>query len=366
MKIGILTFHDAHNYGAVLQAYALKKYLMNMGYDSVVINYHHKDIPDGFPKKRKIIKGDSLKEIYAHFKKMRYSHKSHILRWNKFNKFIKDLTNNCNYVYDCEEKLSKIEDIDVWICGSDQIWNPDITRGLNKGFFLHFETKAKKISYATSMGIEKLEEKYEEDFKKYINAIDHISVREDQLKNYTTKFTKKEVQKVLDPTLLINEEEYKDLIVPVKKKNYLLIYALGPDERLTKLANKIAKQKNLKIIELNDLHKKNYMFEQVSDAGPEEFVSLIKNANYIVTNSYHGTIFSMIFNKEFYVITRNNRNSRMETLLKTAEISERLLEGNVDVDLDKLIDYEKVKEKLKVEIDKSKKFLEESLKTQEK
>lgn len=362
MKIGILTFHDAHNYGAVLQAYGLKKYLKNIGHDAVVINYHHKNIPDGFPKKRKMIKGDSLKEIYAHFNKMRCSHKSHLLRWNKFNKFINELTNNCKYVYDSEEELSNLKDIDVWICGSDQIWNPDITRGLNKGFFLHFETKAKKISYATSMGIEKLDEKYEKDFEKYINNLDHISVREEQLQQYARSFTKKTVEKVVDPTLLVEKEEYNELIIPIKKQNYLLIYALGPDDRLTTLAKKIAKEKDLVIVELNTLYKKKYEFEQVSDAGPEEFVSLIKNADYIITNSYHGTIFSMIFNKEFYVITRKNRNSRMETLLKTAGISERLLDDDIQIELNKKIDYKEVEEKLKEESDKSKKFLEEALK----
>ena len=289
MKVGILTFHDAHNYGAVLQAYALKKYIKQLGYEVNVINYHHKTIPDGFPKENNEV------------------------RWEKFNKFIKELTNNEQTVYTCEEDLEKLN-IDFWICGSDQIWNTEITRGFNKGFFLDFETNGKKISYAVSMGIPNLPKEQEEDFKNSINKLDYISVREETLKQYAEKFTDKKVTKTLDPTLLLENKDFDDLILENKYGEYVLIYALGPDERLTKIAKKIADEKNVKIIELNDKKIENYFCDQVSDAGPMEFLTLIKNAKAIVTNSFHGTIFSIIFGKEFYTITRLNRNSRMENI----------------------------------------------------
>lgn len=191
MKVGILTFHDAHNYGAVLQAYALKKYIKTLGYDAKIINYHHETIPDGFPR-----------EGYE-------------VRWDKFNKFIKELTDFEEKVCTSEEELEKL-DIDFWICGSDQIWNTEITRGFNKGFFLDFETQGKKISYAVSMGIPELPEKHEEDFKNSINKLDHISVREETLKGYAEKFTKKQVIKTLDPTLLLESKDYDDLILDNK------------------------------------------------------------------------------------------------------------------------------------------------------
>lgn len=119
MKVGILTFHDAHNYGAVLQAYALKKYIQKLGYEVKIINYHHETIPDGYPKE------DNEK------------------RWEKFNKFIKTLIDNEEKVYTKEEDLEQL-DIDFWICGSDQIWNTEITRGFNRGFFWTSKQMAKK------------------------------------------------------------------------------------------------------------------------------------------------------------------------------------------------------------------------------
>ena len=336
MKVGILTFHDAHNYGAVLQAYALKKYIKKLGYDVKIINYHHKTIPDGFPRE------------------------GHEVRWDKFNKFIQELTDHEQKVYTTEEELEKL-DIDFWICGSDQIWNTEITRGFNKGFFLDFNTKGKKISYAVSMGIPELPKNEEEDFKQSINKLDCISVREESLKNYAEKFTEKEVTKTLDPTLLLNAEDYNDLIMENKYGDYILIYALGPDERLTKIAKKIAEKKNIKIIELNDKKQENYFCEQISDAGPEEFLTLFKNAKAVVTNSFHGTIFSIIFQKEFYTITRLNRNSRMENILDIVEMRDRLIDKIEEIDNVKEQNYERAIKNLEEEKRKSQEFFKNAL-----
>lgn len=300
MKVGILTFHDAHNYGAVLQAYALKKYIQKLGYEVKIINYHHETIPDGYPKE------DNEK------------------RWEKFNKFIKTLIDNEEKVYTKEEDLEQL-DIDFWICGSDQIWNTEITRGFNRGFFLDFKTNGKKISYAVSMGIPELPKEYEQKFKESLEKLDEISVREESLKQYAEKFVDKKIEITLDPTLLLDVSDYEKLLVENSYGQYVLIYALGPDERLIKIAKKIAKEKKVEIIELNDKAKKDYFCKQISDASPEEFLSLIKNAKAVITNSFHGTIFSIIFKKEFYTITRFNRNSRMENILKIVGMEDRLI-----------------------------------------
>lgn len=337
MKVGILTFHDAHNYGAVLQAYALKKYIKTLGYDVKIINYHHKTIPNGFPR-----------EGYE-------------VRWDKFNKFIKELIDYEQNVYKSEEDLEKL-DIDFWICGSDQIWNTEITRGFNRGFFLDFDTNGKKISYAVSMGITELPKEQEEKFKNSINKLDYISVREKTLKDYAEKFTSKSITKTLDPTLLLNESDYNNLILDNKYGKYVLIYALEPDERLIKIAKMIANEKNVKIIELNDKKQEKYFCDQVSDAGPHEFLTLIKNAKAIITNSFHGTIFSIIFKKEFYTITRGNRNSRMENILEIIDMKDRLIENVGDFKSIKEQNYEMAFENLNIEVQKSKEFLINALK----
>lgn len=337
MKVGILTFHDAHNYGAVLQAFALKKYIQKLGYEVRIINYHHETIPDGFPR-------EENEE-----------------RWEKFNKFIQELIDNEEKVYTREEDLEKL-DIDFWICGSDQIWNTEITRGFNKGFFLDFKTNGKKISYAVSMGIPELPSRFEEEFRKSLNQIDAISVREELLKQYAQRFTDKNVEKTLDPTLLLEEKDYNDLILENKYGDYILIYALGPDDRLTQIANRISNEKNTKIIELNDKKIENYFCEQISAAGPEEFLTLIKNAKSVITNSFHGTIFSIIFKKEFYTITRLNRNSRMENILKIVGMEDRLIDKIEDMEKVRGQDYKKAYKELEKERQQSKDFLKKALK----
>ena len=337
MKVGILTFHDAHNYGAVLQAYALKKYIQKLGYEVKIINYHHETIPDGYPKE------DNEK------------------RWEKFNKFIKTLIDNEEKVYTKEEDLEQL-DIDFWICGSAQIWNTEITRGFNRGFFLDFKTNGKKISYAVSMGIPELPKEYEQKFKESLEKLDEISVREESLKQYAEKFVDKKIEITLDPTLLLDVSDYEKLLVENSYGQYVLIYALGPDERLIKIAKKIAKEKKVEIIELNDKAKKDYFCKQISDASPEEFLSLIKNAKAVITNSFHGTIFLFIFKKEFYTITRLNRNSRMENILKIVGMEDRLINDISDLRKVKEQDYEKAYIRLNEEKQKSKDFLKNALK----
>lgn len=334
MKVGILTFHDAHNYGAVLQAYALKKYITKLGHNARIINYHHYTIPDGFPKE------------------------NNEKRWKNFNSFIQKLIDYDEEVYQTEEELEKL-DIDVWICGSDQIWNTEITNGINKGFFLNFKTKGKKISYAVSMGIPELPKEHEEEFEKCIKNLDYISVREETLKKYVEKFTDKPIIKAIDPTFLLEKEDYDELIQENKQEDYILINELGPDDRLIKIAEKIANERNLKIIELNDKKKENYKYEQISDASPMEYLSLIKNSKVIITNSFHGTVFSIIFEKEFYTITRLNRNSRMENILDIVGMRDRLIDKVEEIENVKKQDYNKAYKNLEIEIEKSRRFLKD-------
>lgn len=334
MKVGILTFHDAHNYGAVLQAYALKKYITKLGHNARIINYHHYTIPDGFPKE------------------------NNEKRWENFNSFIQKLIDYDEEVYQTEEELEKL-DIDVWICGSDQIWNTEITNGINKGFFLNFKTKGKKISYAVSMGIPELPKEHEEEFEKCIKNLDYISVREETLKKYVEKFTDKPIIKAIDPTFLLEKEDYDELIQENKQEDYILINELGPDDRLIKIAEKIANERNLKIIELNDKKKENYKYEQISDASPMEYLSLIKNSKVIITNSFHGTVFSIIFEKEFYTITRLNRNSRMENILDIVGMRDRLIDKVEEIENVKKQDYNKAYKNLEIEIEKSRRFLKD-------
>lgn len=227
---------------------------------------------------------------------------------------------------------------------------------------MDFKTNGKKISYVVSTGIPELPKEYEQKFKESLEKLDEISVREESLKQYAEKFVDKKIEITLDPTLLLDVSDYEKLLVENSYGQYVLIYALGPDERLTKIAKKIAKEKKVEIIELNDKAKKDYFCKQISDASPEEFLSLIKNAKAVITNSFHGTIFSIIFKKEFYTITRLNRNSRMENILKIVGMEDRLINDISDLRKVKEQDYEKAYIRLNEEKQKSKDFLKNALK----
>lgn len=363
MKIGILTFHNAHNYGAVLQVYALKKQIEKIGHNVEVINYHHSNILADYPKNKIIKQGlkiDKTKKISNLIRNV-YSNKFYRNRWNKFDTFIRyNITNN-EPIYTIEE-IQKLN-FDTYICGSDQIWNPDITGGdLSQEFFLYFDTTAKKISYGASMGRKELPSHLENKFKKYIDGIHHVSVREEELKNYAQKLTNKDIKVVLDPTMLLHKEEYDKIATHKLYEKYLLIFSLVEDELLTEVAKTIANKLNLNIIEVNDRKKMNYFCEQVSDASPNDFISLIKNAEFVITNSFHATVFSILYEKKFYTIARKSgNNERMRNLLSMIGEEDRLIDDKQKINFNEEINYKEVKEKIEIKRKESIEFLEKTL-----
>lgn len=366
MKVGILTFQNAHNYGAILQLYALKMYLEKLGNEVTVINYINEKIQEEYPIKKSFF----VKRDWPIYKKVNrginnlINNKEYSKKWLKFDDFIKELVNNQQRIYRVEDVKKISDNLDYIICGSDQIWNPKLTGCLDKVYFVDFESKAIKISYAASIGLERFEGEQEKEFKALINNFNNISVREENLKNYIENLDKtKRVEVVLDPTLLLDKQEYeKILIEPKIKEKYLFIYCVLPDKRLIKIAKKIAKQKGLKIIELTYVKQfGTFSHKQILDAGPKEFLGLIKNAEYVVTNSFHGTIFSILFDKKFYTISIDKVNSRIETLLNVTGAISRFVDVNSKINLEEEIDYKKAMENIKKYKETSENFLRKTL-----
>ena len=362
MKIGILTFHNAHNYGAVLQVYALKKAIEKLGHKVIVVDYRNNIIEGQYPYKRKVsLEGGKNKlKFPLNYMKYLYSNKQYHEKWNKFNEWI------AYYVLEdlvrCTKKqLSKL-DLDMFICGSDQIWNPGLTGGFDGVYFADFETKAKKVTYAASMGLSALPEEQEVQFASYLKNFDMLSVREQNLADYIKKISGIEAEVVVDPTLLLEAEEYEKLIVemPLPEK-YVLVYCLMDNEEMLKSAYDYAEKKGLKVVEFRYFKNiKHFGKIQVANAGPGEFLGLIKNAELILTNSFHGTVFSMLFQKKFYTVALGAVSSRMESLLNLAGLTERYISnGQYEmIDMEKEIEYEKVKERIKEEQKKSYSYLE--------
>ena len=356
-KIGILTFHNAHNYGAVLQAYALQKVLSKSN-DVELINYKNKAISRGYRIIR-INKRSCRLFVITILSDLIHLRKN-IKRYKIFQNFINKKL-NLTKPYKSEEDLkNNFPKKDIYITGSDQVWNSQITQGLRDAYTLNFgDSKTKRISYAASIGNANIKDFEKDEFIKKLSNLNYISVREENAKKCLQNLINNNIEVVLDPTLLVKKEEWdKEIINEVyQNEKYILAYVVAEDNNHLKILNKLSEKTGLKVIHFGSFNDgiKNVLANKYT-AGPLEFISLVKNAEYIVCTSFHATVFSIIFNKKFWVIPNKKTGSRVTNLLEKLDISERAvksLEEFEKLDYDKEIDYEKVNKKLEEERKKS-------------
>ncbi len=348
MSIGIFTFQDGTNYGATYQMYALQEVLKRYDRKVNVINYKHE-------KKKKKITFQQL--IFSPIKLMKE------YQFKKFRKQYINLTKE----YHTKEIKACSPNYDIYIAGSDQIWNPrTMDEQVRDVYFLNFgDRNIKKIAYAPSIGVDYLTEDDEKYFAERLQNFNDISVREDTGKRLINHLTKKEVTVVLDPTLLLSQEEWKKLEKNNKllqKEKYIFVYLIEPDDAIIEMINGIAKQSNLKIIHTGFSRKYNNE-KRKPFANPNQFLTLLHHADIVLTNSFHGTVFSIIFEKEFFCFSRKGMNSRMKNLLKKVQLESRFIE-NQSVLKNKFpkIDFNAVKLLLEDEKQKSISYLERALK----
>lgn len=338
-KIGILTFHRANNYGAVLQCYALQEALRSIGHSVEIIDYRQPFIENAY-------KPFSYKEIIKTLKNPRWYFgflfkvlPTKILKSIKYNYFRqKHLT--------LKDSISKDKSIttnyDTIIIGSDQVWGLHCTGGIDETFFGEFNHLGSDIvGYGISSNIESLEEIGIERLKSYCRNFKNISFREESIRNYITENIGINSTIVLDPTLLLDKKKWETLInKPKNKGKYILTYFLHSknNNSLTKDIKSFAAKKQCSIINIF-----NVAFS------PTDFLYWIKNAEYIITSSYHATIFSILFEKKFYsIITNSDKDVRYLNLLKKINIIDRAIYPHEIPDtLDTEINYIAVNEKLK-------------------
>lgn len=369
MKIGILTFHCADNYGAVLQTYALQRVIQSIGNSSEIIDYQPSCLLDPYSSKIGII--TTLKESGFSKKSIRRIvsrciHYSSIKkRKRNFEDFrIKYLLVSSKVYHNYDELLINPPVFDAYIVGSDQVWNPDFVQETGRSYFLSFAPdKSKKISYAASISnhsLKNMDDLYHQELIEF----NQISVREDSAKVLLSELVKKQIEVTLDPTLLLEATDWETISSPIKYEyKYLLVYDLIKNDEILELANLIAKRLDLKIISYTN--KKGYDKWAGSFGGshPSEFISLFMNAQFIITNSFHGTAFSIIFKKEFFTIPHPTRGDRMINLLDSLNLSDRLITcqtGLPELDL-KSINYSEVSNQLKEKRKESIKFLKEAV-----
>lgn len=237
-------------------------------------------------------------------------------------------------------------EFDIFICGSDQIWNLDCTQGVEPAYFLKFANKDKlKIAYAPSLAHVKFAKNYDADLKKAIKDLDYISIREESTLPLIQPLTEKKVSVVLDPTLLLDQKDYELIISQDKNKSeYIFVYMLEYSVELVKYCNRFNNERKIKIIYIANNKFSGIKGENVFGIGPDKFLKYIKEAKYIITNSFHATVFSIIFNKKFVTFTTKHSSSRMVDLLDKLGISERIYNENFNIDKD--IDYDMVQKKL--------------------
>lgn len=366
MKIGILTFHMAFNYGAMLQSYALSNYLTHCGHEVEIIDYRLPAINKYYAKstckqllKKKGFLGGSIRFI----KRILTRYYTKDKKWLKFYRYMTKTLKLSNEQYDTASSLENLQ-YDAFICGSDQIWNSDLTDGFCKEYYLDFvRTNAKKIAYAASNGRSFLKKKEQVEILSLLKEFNAVGVREEGLANYLNYNCGVKAAHVIDPVFLLQKHEWELLTKRVKFQNYLLIYAFDEDELIYNVAKNIAQKKDLKIISLAYRKRKDLpeSILQLTDCGPVEFISLFKNAKYVCTTSFHGTAFSLIFRKDFYCFPHKQYGERTNSLLNCLGLSNRNVYTESDITSFESIDYTPIEEKMNDMIYKSKQFIKNAL-----
>lgn len=321
MKIGILTYHRAYNYGAFLQAYALKVFLERCGNEAHFIDYW----PYEHEKKYSVGKINGIKSFI----------RSLIILWRSTPRYRRFRMEQQKYLgigakplFRNGKQLERLE-YDVIVYGSDQIWWKSRLgdSGFDSVYWGQFiKNDIKKVAYAASMGIIDLTEIDKNEITNYLKAFSHISVRESQLMNTLQPLTDKTIRTVLDPTLLMPSafwESFCGQLMPVKGK-YILYYKMMNAPEADIFAIEMSKKLNLPVITIFG-HMNTYKANKISSVtGVAGFLALIRNAEYVVSSSFHGVAMSIQFKKEFYAMGMNNNSDRVSSLLSQLGLENRL------------------------------------------
>lgn len=380
IRIAILTLQNSNNFGALLQAFALKSYLLkNFNSEVFIINHDWTKEPISLSKilKNPVSFYKKLKTYLSRKRMIVKSTKTNSLErfGNVFDCFRNDNLNITEKEYNYESLCLNPPEADVFIVGSDQVWAVDFLFN-SKTYLLSFvKGGVKKISYAPSFGKANLESYLKHIVAESLSKFDSISVRENSGINIIKQLSDKPVTKVLDPTLLLTKKDYSSLIeLPQEQNNYILVYLLDLEKSLFNwskgIINSYADKFSMKVVFIST-NNRNQIPEEWDQQfpSPGKFLGLIKGSHLVLTNSFHGTVFSIIYEKQFYALPRDasndKQNLRITDLLKMINSSYRFIvpySSNTEKKVSEL-DYQEIKEKLIVERLISKEFLTKAIKS---
>lgn len=369
-EVGIITFHCSNNYGAMLQAYGLKRFLGEKGIAAEIVRYEppymtgrHWWIPYA-PIQG--LKG----RIWCMFN-MWNGFRAHMRVREQFSRQRANM-NRFRQEYLLEKGQPKLLSAGglkrlkyrYYIVGSDQIWNPDITCGLRKAYFGAFENKRKEkvIAYAASFGGSSVRSRHDEKFARLVKHVDALSVREEAAIPYVRKFYEGDVRAVLDPVFFLKKEIWQEAEKEPGRKGYIFVYVTEGNQKMAEYAGKLSREKGLPVIEVRAGQQgADKSFELDVTAGPAEFLGYIHNAEYVVTNSFHAVAFSIIYQKRFLAFAHSNLSARLRNILQIHGLEDKICADGAGKDIDAAVDWEKVRRRTEEAVRESGEFLLKNL-----
>ena len=365
MKVEIITLHRITNYGSMLQTYATQTAIEKLGHEAEVLDF----VPEGMSFKRANWPKNDV-PVWKKLIKLPPLFSVNLIEYHDVNRFLRKYIHLSPARYKCyQDIINNIPMADAYMSGSDQVWN---TQNNNppedlKAYYLGFAPEGKKrIAYAGSFGKSTFTEEEGKIIKDYMAKYDSISVREDDGLNILHRFGFDNGVHVVDPTLLLRGEDWRRFAAVKKapKPGYVFVYNLNRNELIKEIAQTIAKEKGLRIINFADT------FDFIKGAKnrfgntAEDFVNHIANADYVVTDSFHGTAFSLNLNRQVIVVKAPRYNSRIESILRVAGLLETRLVGTVEESLKVMttfIDYQEVNSRIETAREKSNEYLKNAL-----
>lgn len=374
-KIGIVTVYTGFNYGSSLQAYASKKYYEKLGFKSEILSYSNSLIKGRDVRIEKLLimflrtfwRPNLLKKTFFTYKKSLGKEITSESK-KKFIDFYENYLQPNKITKNEMKSYGKNKNVFAVICGSDQIWSATSVY-VDPFYYLRYFPREKRIAYAPSFGKKEVPEYNKKVITKYLNEIDYLSVRELEGRKIVKDLVNKEVEVLIDPTLLLNKKEWKNIYGKERliKEKYILFYFLDiPKEHTIENLKKISQTLNKKIIVIPNLLEEFKIIDkkiESFDVGPLEFLNLVDNAEFICTDSFHGMLFSINFNKPFYVFERNygvasKQSGRIISMLEILNLKNYFITENNKIDeIDLNLNWEEINIRLEKQREKSKKYL---------
>lgn len=358
---GILTIHQTVNYGATLQAFSTDRFLNQHGVSAVVVDYRQPTHEETSTPCKALVaswRKDNDRSLVHRLKlaaALLITFPDKVRKYRRFDRF---RAKNMHLSAPCRDAAGICAlGLNQLVCGSDQIWNPALNGGMDPIYFGALPYPHRTIAYAASMGSNEYCREDLECAVAWISAMSACGVREAAMKDYLSQYVSRPLTQVLDPVFLPEKQDFLSVMSKRRQfgKPYLLLYSVVHNEKMQHYAQRLSEEKGLVLLEICSSRTFGAGHRQITNAGPEEFLRLLFDADYVVTNSFHGTAFSLLFEKQFIVVNNAQRGSRIVDLLSVAGLSDRMIAD--DALPSERIDYRNVKQRLAQEQLRSREFL---------